>query len=362
MRSRAVFPGVLLTVAVVGLAMSGCSSATGSSSAPIPAPTRVHHRLRCNGRLLPGQVGDHRRGELLAHLREQLPGPHRRRAVLRRRTRSRMCWSSAARLLRNCRVSCRRAADHGAHHEPVLGVDHAPAADHRTRGHSTSLTGVSKGSFVSDRRRARPHRRRGHRRVRARAAPSTPRRWSLAAPDVLMTGGTDDPAYAQLRDAGIGVVANAEWLEATPLGPRRMDQGHGGADRYRRAGRRGLRRHPRGYLDVAAKAAAADPAPVLLGRMSQGTWYMSSGGSFMGRSSAMPAPVAVATTSPPRDPCPSTSNRCIAQASARADVAGRQQLDLHRRRTRRRRTLRQPRRCRNGRGMEREQGHEPNRR
>lgn len=35
-----------------------------------------------------------------------------------------------------------------------------------------------------------------------------------AAPAALMTGGGDDPAYARLRDAGIPVIANAEWLEA----------------------------------------------------------------------------------------------------------------------------------------------------
>jgi len=39
-----------------------------------------------------------------------------------------------------------------------------------------------------------------------------------AAPDILMTGGADEPAYRTLRGAGIPVVANAEWLEADVLG------------------------------------------------------------------------------------------------------------------------------------------------
>ena len=39
-----------------------------------------------------------------------------------------------------------------------------------------------------------------------------------AKPDVLLTAGTDSPAYAKLREAGIPVVAVAEYLEATPLG------------------------------------------------------------------------------------------------------------------------------------------------
>lgn len=37
-------------------------------------------------------------------------------------------------------------------------------------------------------------------------------------PDVFVTGGFDDPAHDALRAAGIPVVANAEWLETTPLG------------------------------------------------------------------------------------------------------------------------------------------------
>ncbi|MEM9748501.1 MAG: ABC transporter substrate-binding protein [Actinomycetota bacterium] len=39
-----------------------------------------------------------------------------------------------------------------------------------------------------------------------------------AGADVLMTGGTEDEAHQVLRDAGLAVVANAEWLEPTPLG------------------------------------------------------------------------------------------------------------------------------------------------
>ncbi|MEM9037191.1 MAG: ABC transporter substrate-binding protein [Actinomycetota bacterium] len=39
-----------------------------------------------------------------------------------------------------------------------------------------------------------------------------------AGADVLMTQGTEDEGYQLLRDAGLPVVANAEWLEPTPLG------------------------------------------------------------------------------------------------------------------------------------------------
>ena len=70
-----------------------------------------------------------------------------------------------------------------------------------------------------------------------------------AKPDVLLTAGTDSPAYAKLREAGVPVVAVAEYLEPTPLGQaewvkliatlfnqeRRSQSIHGGvASEYRR--------------------------------------------------------------------------------------------------------------------------------
>ncbi|MFD3811569.1 ABC transporter substrate-binding protein [Rhodococcus sp. NPDC058639] len=145
-----------------------------------------------------------------------------------------------------------------------------------------TLTGVSNGSFVSDAA------------VRDRIASGDVVEYAaggtvdteavvLAAPDVLMTGGSDDPAYTQLRESGIGVVANAEWLEATPLGRAewiKVVAALTGTEEQAAEVYDGIRTR---YLDVAEKAAAADPAPVLLGGMSQGTWYMSSGGSFMGK-------------------------------------------------------------------------------
>lgn len=37
-------------------------------------------------------------------------------------------------------------------------------------------------------------------------------------PDVYVTGGVDDPAHDALTEAGVPVMANAEWLETSPLG------------------------------------------------------------------------------------------------------------------------------------------------
>ena len=39
-----------------------------------------------------------------------------------------------------------------------------------------------------------------------------------AKPDVLITGGFEDPGYATVRDAGVAVLADAEFLETDPLG------------------------------------------------------------------------------------------------------------------------------------------------
>jgi len=39
-----------------------------------------------------------------------------------------------------------------------------------------------------------------------------------ADPDVYVTGGFDDPAHGSIAEAGIPVMANAEWLETTPEG------------------------------------------------------------------------------------------------------------------------------------------------
>lgn len=105
----------------------------------------------------------------------------------------------------------------------------------------------------------------------------------VAAPDVLMTGGTDDPAYPQLRDAGIGVVANAEWLEASPLGRAewiKVMAALTGTEARAAQVYDGIRRD---YLDVAGQVSDVAPVPVLPGGLYQGTWYMVSGGSYLGR-------------------------------------------------------------------------------
>lgn len=102
-------------------------------------------------------------------------------------------------------------------------------------------------------------------------------------PDVLMTQGTDEPVYAKIRDAGIPVVANAEWLEPTPLGRaewiKMMAALTGSEDKADEV----YSKIRSDYATVAATAANAQPRDVLPGTMFQGTWYMPAGGSYVGR-------------------------------------------------------------------------------
>ncbi|ORV10135.1 ABC transporter substrate-binding protein [Mycobacterium celatum] len=104
-----------------------------------------------------------------------------------------------------------------------------------------------------------------------------------AHPGVLVTAGTDDPSYARLRDAGVDVLADAEWLEATPLGRAEWVKVFAAlTGTEKKAGE--LYGKLRGdYGKVAEKAAAARPVEVLSGTMHQGTWSMPAGGGYAGQ-------------------------------------------------------------------------------
>ncbi|ORV98818.1 ABC transporter substrate-binding protein [Mycobacterium kyorinense] len=104
-----------------------------------------------------------------------------------------------------------------------------------------------------------------------------------ARPGVLVTAGTDDPSYAKLRDAGIDVLADAEWLEATPLGRAEWVKVFAAlTGTEKKAGE--LYGRLRGdYGKAAEKAATARPVEVLSGTMQQGTWSMPAGGGYAGQ-------------------------------------------------------------------------------
>ncbi|BBZ24170.1 ABC transporter substrate-binding protein [Mycolicibacter hiberniae] len=104
-----------------------------------------------------------------------------------------------------------------------------------------------------------------------------------AAPDLVVTGGIDDPGYATLRAAGIPVVADAEWLEPTPLGRAewiKMFAALTGTERQAGQVYESIRD---GYRSWAARAAAVEPVEVLVGTMYSGSWSMPTGDSYAGR-------------------------------------------------------------------------------
>jgi iron complex transport system substrate-binding protein len=104
-----------------------------------------------------------------------------------------------------------------------------------------------------------------------------------AHPDVLVTSGLDEPSYPKLRDAGIAVVADAEWLEATPLGRAEWIKALAaltGAEKNAAEVYRDVRD---AYASVARKATGAPAVPVLPGTMYQGTWTVPAGGDYAGR-------------------------------------------------------------------------------
>ncbi|WP_018353037.1 ABC transporter substrate-binding protein [Longispora albida] len=106
----------------------------------------------------------------------------------------------------------------------------------------------------------------------------------VAKPDVLMTGGTDKPEYATLRKAGVPVLANAEWLESTPLGRAEWLKVMAALTGDEGKAATAFATVERDYTAVVAKAAKATAkTPVLPGTMNQGTWYMPAGGSYMAR-------------------------------------------------------------------------------
>ncbi|MCH0540870.1 ABC transporter substrate-binding protein [Streptomyces sp. MUM 203J] len=108
-----------------------------------------------------------------------------------------------------------------------------------------------------------------------------------AKPDVLMTQGTDDPQYPKLRQAGIAVVANAEWLEPSPLGRAEWVKAMAALTGAEQRAGEVFDTIETDYRKVAEKGAQAaeqgKPVEVLPGTMYQGTWYMPAGGSYAAR-------------------------------------------------------------------------------
>ncbi|OBB00136.1 ABC transporter substrate-binding protein [Mycolicibacterium fortuitum] len=104
-----------------------------------------------------------------------------------------------------------------------------------------------------------------------------------AGPDVLVTEGVDDPGYPKLRETGIPVVADAEWLEPTPLGRAEWIKMFAALTSTERQAGQTYRQIRDGYHALSARAAAARSVDVLVGAMYSGNWSMPTGASYPGR-------------------------------------------------------------------------------
>jgi iron complex transport system substrate-binding protein len=106
---------------------------------------------------------------------------------------------------------------------------------------------------------------------------------AAAHPDVLVSAGMDEPGYPKLRDAGVRVLADAEWLEATPLGRAEWIKVLAALTGDEKKAGEVYGKLRDDYTAVARKSAVARRVEVLSGAMHQGTWSMPAGGDYAGR-------------------------------------------------------------------------------
>ncbi|MBP2706134.1 ABC transporter substrate-binding protein [Microbispora sp. RL4-1S] len=102
-----------------------------------------------------------------------------------------------------------------------------------------------------------------------------------ARPDVLMTEGNENAAYGPLRQAGIKVVANAEWLEPTALGRAEWIRLMAALTGTEARANEVFGTIESDYAALAAKVKTATPVTVLPGEMYQGQWFVPKGGSYV---------------------------------------------------------------------------------
>jgi iron complex transport system substrate-binding protein len=104
-----------------------------------------------------------------------------------------------------------------------------------------------------------------------------------AKPDVVITAGYDDPAYATLRDAEIPVLADAEFLEADPLGRAEWIKYFAALTGTEKLAQQTFRSIQTDYQKAVQLAQKAKPTSVVLSQPYQGAWAMPAGGSYAGQ-------------------------------------------------------------------------------
>lgn len=102
-------------------------------------------------------------------------------------------------------------------------------------------------------------------------------------PQVLITAGTDDPAFATIAAAGIPVLANADWLENDPLGRAEYVKYFAALTGTEQQAADAFATVEQSYRALAESAANADKVAVVPGQPFQGTWYVPGGDSYTAR-------------------------------------------------------------------------------
>lgn len=143
------------------------------------------------------------------------------------------------------------------------------------------LTGVADGSLVSD-PQVREAIDRGDVAEYARGGTVDLEAVLAAQPEVLLSDGFENPDDGRLQQAGVNVIAGADWLESTPLGRAEWVKvialltGHesGAAEFFD-----GIKAR---YSQTANLVRDARPRQALLGTMYQGQWSIPTGDSHFG--------------------------------------------------------------------------------
>lgn len=103
-------------------------------------------------------------------------------------------------------------------------------------------------------------------------------------PDVLIAGGTANPAYDAAAKLGVAVIGNAEWLESSPLGRAEWLKLTALLTNSEQLAQQKFSEITKAYQETAAVAAKATKRPsVVTGAPYKGQWYRAGGQSYLAK-------------------------------------------------------------------------------
>jgi iron complex transport system substrate-binding protein len=101
-----------------------------------------------------------------------------------------------------------------------------------------------------------------------------------AKPDVLITAGYADPAYATIKKAGIPVLADAEWLENNPLGRAEWIKYFAALTGTENTAKTTFDGIAEAYNGLKKQVHGGKKVEIVPGQPYQGVWYVPGGKSF----------------------------------------------------------------------------------